>query len=341
VQDYLDRETRENAERGMPPEQARAAARRKLGNATRVKEETRAAWGWIWFERLWQDLRHGARTFRKDLGFTATAVLSLALGIGANCAMFSMADAFFLRPLPVENPGNIVTVVSANALAQGLVQELKVSYPDYLDLREAQSFESVVAYGLQSVGVANGPDELQNLTMVSAVSGNFFRDLGVEPALGRAFTPEENRVPGRDAVLVIDHDTWQQQLAGDASVLGRKVWLGGTEFTVVGVMPERFTGMNNYVHPGYYVPLMMWSRLAGVDPGRFLDNRASRSLTVKARLKPGVSIESARSEMTAMAASLAAAYPDTNRNQSVLVRTELEARFYEDQADSSLAIGLS
>ena len=240
--------------RGMTPEAARAAALRKLGNATLVKEDTRSAWGWMWLDRLWQDLRHGCRMLRKNPGFTAVAVFSLALGIGANSAMFSMADALLLRPLPVERPGEIVTIGSTTEFRQGFTCPA-ISYPEYTDLRDrARSFGGMVVFMFIRAGYATRPEELPKLTFVAAVTGNFFTEMGVEPAFGRGFRPEEDQIPGRDAVAVLDHDTWKQQFAADPSVLGRKVRLGGAGFTVVGVAPERFTSMNLYVHPTFYVP---------------------------------------------------------------------------------------
>jgi predicted permease len=326
----------------MSTEDARAAAHRKLGNTTLIKEDTRAAWGFLWLERLWQDIHHAARMFTKNPGFTAVAVLSIAIGVGANCAMFSVADALLLRPLPVVQPSEIVTVGSVNSLTNSLgLSQLQMSYPDYLDLRErATSFSSAVASTIVRVGVATQQEDAQKLTMVAPVSGNFFRDLGVEPALGRSFLAEEDQVPGRDAVAVIDDDVWHSQYAADPAVLGRKLWFSGQEFTIIGVAPKSFTGMNPFVHPGYYVPLAMWPSLlrnSATDP---LKTRSRRDLSVKARLKPGVSMARAQEEVAAVAANLQAAYPDTNQNQSFVTRTELQARFAQDQGDSSMAATL-
>jgi predicted permease len=337
MEDYLARETMENVAVGMTPQAARAAALRKLGNPTLVKEDTRSAWGWMWLERLWQDLRHGCRVLRKNPGFTVVAVVSLAIGIGANSAMFSVADAFLLRPLPVERPGEVVTIGATSEVIPGIANRISTSYPDYVDLRDQnQSFRSVVAYTLLGIGYAARPDELQKLAWVSPVTGNFFTAMGVEPAIGRAFRPDEDQVPGRDAVVVMSHDTWQQLFAADPSILRKKLWLGGIEFTVVGVAPPPFTGLIGPVHPAFYVPIMMWPRLgrdASVDR---LHARDARTLTVKARLKPGVSLAQAQQEVSTIAANLQQTYPDTNRDQSLTVRTEFQARLVQDPADSIL-----
>ena len=337
MEDYLALETMENVAAGMTPEAARAAAIRKLGNITRIKEDTRSAWGWMWLEQLWQDLHHGCRVLRKNPGFTAVAVLSLAIGIGANSAMFSVADAFLLRTLPVERPGEVVTIGATSEIVPGIARSISTSYPDYVDLRDHnQSFRSVVAYTVFGIGYATGPDELQKLAWVSPVTGNFFAAMGVEPAIGRAFRPEEDQVPGRDAAVVMSYDTWQQLFAADPSILGKKLWLGGIEFTVVGVAPSAFTGMSGLVHPAFYVPITMWPRFGrdgAVDP---LHARDDRSLTVKARLKPGVSLAQAQREVSTIAANLERAYPATNRDRSLTVRTEFQARMVQDPADSIL-----
>ena len=337
MEDYLALETMENVAAGMTPQAARAAAIRKLGNTTRIKEDTRSAWGWMWLEQLWQDLHHGCRVLRKNPGFTAVAVLSLAIGIGANSAMFSVADAFLLRPLPVERPGEVVTIGATSEIIPGIARSISTSYPDYVDLRDHnQSFRSVVAYTVFGIGYATGPDELQKLAWVSPVTGNFFAAMGVEPAIGRAFRPEEDQVPGRDAAVVMSYDTWQQLFAADPSILGKKLWLGGIEFTVVGVAPSAFTGMSGLVHPAFYVPITMWPRFGrdgAVDP---LHARDDRSLTVKARLKPGVSLAQAQREVSTIAANLEQAYPATNRDRSLTVRTEFQARMVQDPADSIL-----
>ncbi len=337
IEDYLERETADNLARGMTPDDARAAARRKLGNATRVKEDTRAAWGaWLWLERLAQDLRHAWRMFARNPGFTAVAVLSLAAGVGATCATFSVADTLILRPLAVKDPGGVVVVGSIAEISRGL-QQVVASYPEFLDLRErTQSFDGLVAATFLSVGSAARPDDLQKLTYVAPVSGNYFDVLGVRPMLGRAFRADEDIVPGRDAVAVMDYGIWQQQFGSDPGVLGRSVWIGGREYTVIGVAPEGFAGTQNLLEPSYYVPMMMWRSLMRNTPLDPLTTRGYRHLTVKGYLKDGVSQDEAQAEMTALGAALAKTYPE-NRHRTMVVRTELQSRIAEDSADAMLA----
>ena len=338
MQYHIERQVEENIARGMKPDEARYAALRAFGGLEQRKEACRDARGLTFINHFIQDVRYGIRTLRRNPVLTATAVLSLAVGIGANSAMFSIADAMLLRPLPVTQPGRVVTVGTELPLIQGINARLAISYPEYVHLRDfSRSFESLVAYTFWQVGFAAKPTDLQKLTLISLVSGNFFADMGVEPSLGRAFRPEEDQVPGRDMVVLLSHNTWEQQFAADQAILGRKLWLGGTEFTIIGVAPERFTGMDVYVHPAFYVPIMAWPRILQNTSADPLNNREERDFTVKGRLTPGVGIARAQGEMSAIAANLLRTFPYTNRNWSLSVRTETEARFVENPADSTLA----
>ena len=337
IRDYIDRETQENMAAGMSPEDARHAAMRKIGSIQNIKEEARAIWGWIWFERLWQDIRIGYRMLRKNPGFTLVAVVSLAIGIGVNSAMFSFADALLLRPLPVLRPSEIVTVGSDSA-GGFLADRLSfVSYRDYLDFRnQSKSFDGLVAFKLSTFGFSPQAGSLPHMKMGMLVSGDFFSVLGVEPQLGRGFRPEEDQVPGRDAVVVLGHAFWDKELAADRSIIGRRLRLNGVEFTVIGVAPERFTGMDQFIQPAFFVPAMMCSQIASNTTGNLLEARDQRVFTVKGRLKPGVTIAQAQAELAVIAKALERAYPDTNRNQGVGVRTELEARFKQSPENAKL-----
>lgn len=291
--------------------------------------------GFGWLERLWQDLRYGCRTLAANPGFTLVAVSSLAIGIGANGAAFSWADALLLRPLTVDRPNDVVTVGSTMSV-EGF-SRIGASYPDYIDIRDRSTgFDGLVAFTGITSGLAPARDALPALKFGLLVSGNFFSVMGVEPELGRPFRPEENTVPGRDAVVIISHTLWKQQFQSDPSVLGRRVQLSGIAFTIVGVTPERFTGMNNFVRSDFYAPLMMWPRLLGDPKERPLEDRSNRSLTLKGRLKPGVSMAQAQTELSVIAKDLERAYPDTNRNRALVVRTELQMRIAQSPPDSML-----
>ena len=283
-----------------------------------------------------KDIRQAIRLLAKNPGFTAIAALSLAIGIGANSAVFSLADALLLRPLPVQNPSEVLSVSTDtpdNAFGG-------TSFPNYRDFRDkSQTFAGLAAFDLYTFGFATSPTVQPQMRMGFQVSDNFFQVLGIRPALGRAFLPEEGKVPGRDAIALLSYDLWTNQFGGDRSVIGRTIRLNGIDFTVIGIMPETFTGMDPFIRPALYVPLTMSQRLSAAvkDP---LEDRSLASLQVKGRLKPGVSREQAQAELIAIAQGLEKAYPDTNRNHTTAVRTELQARWEQDPYDSALAIML-
>lgn len=336
IQDYINRETQLNIGAGMSPKEAAFAAQRKLGSSSLVKEDTREAWGWGWAERLWQDLRYGWRMLFKNRGFTLVAVISLAIGIGANSAMFSLADALILRPLPVPRPSEVVTV-GYNAAVSGF-GSIVASYRDYLDFRNAsKSFDGLVAFTSYSFGFKRSPDALPQLKMGMLVTGNFFSVLGVQPERGRAFRDDEDQVPGRDPVVILGHDLWEKDFGSDPSILGKKLRLSGIEFTVIGVASARFTGLDAYFRPELFVPVAMWPRFVSDPKVKPLEARDFRELSVKGRLKPGVRLAQAQAELAGIAKALERAYPETSRNRSVAVRTEFEKRVRQSPPDAEIA----
>jgi putative ABC transport system permease protein len=298
--------------------------------------------GFLGLERVWQDVRYGGRVLAGSPGFATIAVLSLAIGIGANCAIFSFADALLLRPLPIARPGEVFTVGStANLEALG-ASSLVSSYRDYVDIRDrARSFVGLSAFRGVTVGFATDPRATPKLKLGMLVSGNLFSLMGVEPTIGRAFTLEEDQVPGRDAVVVLGRTMWEQEFASDPGVLGRRVRINGGEFTVIGVAPPEFTGLNQYVRSDFFVPLMMSQRLANDPKHQVLEDRDARDLRLKGRLKPGVSQREAQAELTTIAADLERAYPETNKNRRLAIRTELQARIDQSPPDAMLIAMLS
>jgi len=291
----------------------------------------------MWFEGAWQDVIYGCRMLAANPGFTSVAILSLAVGIGANCAIFSFADALLLRPLPVVRPGELLTIGSKQAVEAFGASGISSSYRDYVDLRErTKSFASIAAFDYVTAGVTADPKVLPRLRMGMVVSDNFFSVMGVQPDRGRIFRPEEHAVPGRDAVVVLSHSLWDRLFGADPSVLGRQVLIRGIEFTIVGVAPEQFTGLNQFVRADFFVPLMMWPRLVGTPQFQPLVARDARQLTLKGRLNSGVSMQAAQTELTVIAKDLERAYPDTNKNRGLIVRTELQARMDSDPPDATL-----
>jgi putative ABC transport system permease protein len=336
---HIESKIQQGIARGLSPEEAHLAAMRAMDGIEQKKEEARDMRRIHWLSDFLQDLRYASRGFVHARGFTALVTVTLALGIGVNAAIFSMADGLVLRPLPVRAASQVVSVGSfGRNSADNAFGSL--SYRDYLDYRDkSKSFDGLVAFsGLTSFGVASQPNELPRLTGGMYTSANLFRVMGVEPELGRGFLQEEERVPGRDAVVVLGHDFWEKQFGGDPSAVGRRIRLNGVEFTVVGVAPKRFTGMDQYFRPAVFVPWMMWPRLATNAGQNPLEDRGDRQLNVKGRLKPGVSINQARAELEVIAKNLERAYPATDLNRGAAVRTELELRYWQDPVDASLAM---
>jgi predicted permease len=286
---------------------------------------------------LWQDLTHGGRLLRKNPGFAFVAMASIAIGVGANAAMFSLADTLVLRPLTVPRASEIVSV-SAVVPTSGFLSPTSsaLSYPDYADVRDqARSFASLVAFRLIVAGFADRADQPAQRKFGMAVSGNLFDALGLQAAHGRGLTPEDDRVVGRDAVVVLDHELWQQQFASDPAIVGRRIRLGGVDMTVVGVMPQDFTGPDQFVQPSFYVPFAIMPALTSGSAVVELTKRDVYNIAVKGRLKPGVSLEQAAQEVSLIAANLSRAYPDTNRHRGLTVQTEFDARV---QARPQLAV---
>jgi predicted permease len=287
--------------------------------------------------RTLADLRYAFRTLAKSPGFTLIAILSLALGIGANTATFSYVDALLLRPLPVPDSSRILEVDST---APG-TRLGNMSYPDYTDLRDqTRTLSSLVCYSLVPMGVSVSRDQVPNFNLGVMASGNFFSGLGIEIPIGRGFRQEEDSVPGRDMVAVIGYAMWQREFASDRGAIGRKIRVNGTDFTVVGVAPEGFTGPMAFVMPEVYVPMNSFPQALPNSHGDFLSSRGDRSLTLLGSLNPGVSGAQAQAELSTISRRLAAQYPATNRDRSVTALSYLRARFENDTVDSTLALML-
>jgi len=283
-----------------------------------------------------QEIRHSLRMLARNPGLTVVATLSVALGIGVNSTMFSFHDAILLRPLPVPEPDAVVTVSvygPEDSTSPGLL-----SYANYRDLREkSQSFEGLIASEMMPLSFSRSRDTTREMRLGMMVSENFFSALRVQPMIGRGFTAEEGKVPGRDAVVVLGYDFWKNILGADQSILNRVVTINGIDFNVIGIAPESFTGLNQFVRPAFYVPLAMEQRLASVQENP-LEDRKARTLEVKGRLKPDKSRESAETEMAAVWKELEQQYPDANRNRTMAVRTELQQRIRMSRANAIISV---
>jgi len=269
---------------------------------------------------IWQDMRYGLRTLWKSPGFTYVAVLALALGIGANTAIFSVVNTVLLRPLPYKTPDRLVWLWETSP--RNDIPKEVASYPNFNDWRQQnQSFEAVAAFSNTSPSLTGSDGEPERLPG-AAVLGDFYTVLGVEPALGRKFLPEENE-EGKHRVVILSHGLWQRNFGGDVRIVGQQIGVNNNQYMVVGVMPPNFQHPN----PEARRPVEMWLPMAVSDAMR--NGRRSDFLSVIARLKPGVSVEQAGAEMTTIAARLEQQYPDTNSAWGVIVQP-LHQRFTGD-----------
>lgn len=284
---------------------------------------------------LIKEIRQAIRLLANNPGFTAVAALSLALGIGANSAIFSLADAILLRPIPVPQPSRVLDLSTATP-SEPIAG---MSFLEYRDVREKnQSMAGLIACQFTTVGFATSAKALPQMRMGQMVSDNFFRVLDVQPSLGRAFLPDEGKVPGRDAITILSHHFWETEFGSDPAVIGRKVRMNGVDFTVVGVASKDFTGIDQWVRPYFYVPISMAPRIMLASSGNVLEDRGNRMFSIKGRLNPGVSRASAQAELNLIAKNLENAYPETNKNRSMLLRTEFEDRVNQDPYDSGLVL---
>ena len=303
---HIEMRAEENVRRGMPPDEARRDAERRFGRLTRIKEMGYEVRGGGMLETLGQDLRYGLRMLLKHPGFTLVAVVALALGIGANSAIFSVVDSLLLRPLPFEQPERLVQVWESNPQRGRL--EMPASFPNFTDWRDQNHvFEHTVAYSHWSFNLTGSaePERIRS----ALVSHAFFPMLGIKPILGRTFLPGEDQ-PGQDLSVVISRSLWQRRFNSDPGVVGKAVDLNGKSFTVVGVVAEA-TAL-----PGLPGDIELW---APVSHGFALTERRAHFLNVIARLKPGVGLEQAQAEMSRIAEALSRQYPEANADRTLRI----------------------
>lgn len=295
IRDHIERETQDNIERGMSREEARYAAVRKFGNVTRVKEETREVWSVVWLEQLLQDVRIGLRMLRKSPGFAIAAIVTLALGIGANTAIFTVIDSVLLRPLPYANPQELVTW-------RGTESQMDID-----DIRSQSTFfasgggvnPEVLTYtgGAEPLGVNAG-----------YVDAGLFEAFGVAPMLGRVLSREEDRF-GSPRVVVLAHRFWREYLGSDSNVLGKIISLNDNRYTVIGVMPPSFAV------PLYNLDLFVSLRVVYPEAARY---RGVHFMDTFWRLKPGVTLAQAAAGMATIDSRLAKDYPSEDKGRERL-----------------------
>jgi len=312
IEAHLELETQQLREQGLSEEEARRAARRAFGNLTQAQERFYESGCWLWWDHLVQDVRYGLRMLGKNPGFTAVAVLSLALGIGANTTIFSFVNALLFRTPAVEAPGRLLQLWQRNAKASGLEEYMPLSYPGYMYYRDHnQVFSDLLAFDGEMRPVSWSRKTEGGLVQGQLVSGNFFATLGVRPILGRAFLPNEDQAPASHFVIVLSHAFWEQRLGSDPAILGKALTLNGRDFTVVGVAPADFTGIIVGNQPDFWAPLAATFEFTH-DP-QLLEGWDSLWLFGIGRLKPGATASQARAEMSVIASRLRQDRPENNR----------------------------
>jgi len=302
LESHLAMHIEDNLRAGMSPEEARRRALIKLGGVTLAKELRREQGGLPTLETFWQDLRFGLRMLRKNPGFSSIAIATLALGIGANTAIFTLLDKVLLRPLPVEQPQRLVVIAKDVSGAP-----VSFSYPMFAELRaRSEPLSGLAAYVQQPFSLSDG-SQTERLTG-QIVSGNYFAVLGVRPALGRFFSPDEDRTPGTHPVVVISHGLWQRRFGADPALLGKTVGLNAYRYTVVGVAPREFNGTMRGTVSDVYVPIMMQVQ---AQPGRNskLDDRGSGWLYLFGRLNPAASRAQAQAALSVVTSEAKKAFP--------------------------------
>ena len=292
-------------------------------------------------EALWQDLRYSLRTLARAPIFAAAAILSLALGVGANTTMFTLINTLFLKPLPVDRAEELVavnTLDTKNTTQFGNVMPL--SHPNLVDLRDASHAFSGFAGYSNPVGLAMQEGGEPEPIFSQLVTGNFFHVLGLRPAAGRFFSPEEDRTPAAHPVAVLSHRFWQRRFGGRADVVGRTIQLNATDFTIVGVAPNGFMGITVIMGPDLWLPSMMAPVVLPRDSAAWLTDRSALSFSGAARLAPGVTLAQARAEGSALGRALEQRYPNENSGRGVSILPLSEATIFPGMRQGLLVGGL-
>lgn len=337
---HFERQVEKYVQSGLTRQEAARRARLEFGGLDQVKEQCRDSRGVNFVETLLQDLRYGLRMLRKNSGFTAVAVVMLALGIGANTTIFGLADALLFRPFPVAEPGRLVALMRQEVERPGSYSSF--SYPDYQDLRgQTKAFSGLAAFDSISVSMAINGEAARIDGEI--VSGNYFSVLGIKPALGRAFLPEEDQAAGAHPVIVASNDFWRDRLNADREIIGRSLILNGRSFTLIGVAPAGFHGLSVGSLPAFWVPLAMHDQAMPsftFEGHSLFYARGCDWLDLVGRLEPGRTVAEADAEVKTLAGREAAVYPAARKGWTVVVSLLNQERLMPWNADMTNLMGL-
>lgn len=314
MQLHLEERVEQLTREGLSPREAERQARIAFGNQALLEERSRAVWLWPALVSTWSDVRLALRQLRRSPGFTFAAILTLALAIGANAVVFSILNAFLLRPLNVSHPESLYQIQRATKPSS------YQSYPDYIDMRDRnRSFDSLMAYTADEVGFEAGGDPTE--VWLEATSGNYFDGLGLQPYLGQFFHASDEHGANSAPYIVLSYEYWHTHFQDDRSVVGRVVRLNRHPFTILGVAPPNFNGTLLFFNPAMFVPIVDHPELGSND----LTTRADRWVFATiGHLRTGVTAAQANADLNSIGADLEKAYPkDENKMTFVLVRPNL------------------
>jgi putative ABC transport system permease protein len=315
---HLDRQIEENLAAGMSEDEARTAALRSFGNPALLRDQTRSTWSWGWLESLLRDFQYSLRTLRRTPGFALTAVLVLALGIGANVALFTLVRSVLLRPLPFQDPDRLVAVFEAQA--DGSFKDNVVAGGCFAVWAErAKSFSSLAVKQWTTYNLSSAGNQLPEVVGAQTASWNIFPLLGVEPALGRLFTPADDS-PGANATVVLTWGLWKSRYGADPGIVGRNLMIDARPYTVIGVLPAWFTWPDQKVK--------LWTPLYHEKSAELMRMFDAHDFDVVGRLRPGVSAGQAGAELNALQRNIRREHPDGPVNDAVNLRTLVDSETY-------------
>jgi predicted permease len=315
---HLEQQIAENRAAGMGPEEARQAALRTFGNPVALREQARESWSWNGLEALWRDVRIGARTLLRSPGFAVTAILVMALGIGANVALFTLVRSVLLRPLPFTEANRLVRIFEAqsdrsfqdNVVAGGCFAIWK---------GHARSFTDLAIMGEMSYNLAGANDQLPEVVKAQTASWNLFALLGVRPAMGRFFTAADDQ-PGANATVVLSWGLWKRRFGGNPGIVGKNILIDDKSYTVVGILPGWFTWPDPKVE--------LWTPLYHEKSAALMQIFESHNFDVVGRLRPGVTMQQASAELNALQRQIRREHPDGPVNDAVNLRSMVDADTY-------------
>lgn len=312
---HIERQIEENLAAGMSAEEARCAALRSFGNPALLRDQARASWSWNWLEALVRDIRIGLRTLLRTPGFAFTAILVMALGIGANVALFTLVRSVLLRPLPFPEPSQLVQIFEAQS--DGSYQDHIVDGGSFAVWKDnSRSFSSLAIKKAAQYSLAGAGNQLPEVVGAEIASWNLFPLLGVEPALGRLFTSADDR-PGANATAVLTWGLWKSRYSGDPKIIGQAIFIDDKPYTVVGVLPAWFSWPDSKVQ--------LWTPLYHEKSPELMQMFMAHNFDVIGRPRPGVTIQQAGSELNALQRTIRRQHPDGAVSDAVNLRTLLDA----------------